>query len=121
MLVAGCAAVAGVSDFAVDPCFDGCPDGSSLEVSTKDGGADGTPGPPDGSTGDADAALEASIDAAPPPSPGKSFVRLSGTGVAVGKVAILTLTTKDDVDAPIARPGAKISFTTTGGTSAVTF
>lgn len=121
--LAGCVAIAGVSDFSVDPCFDGCTDSpTGAEGSTGDSAPTD-----DGSTDAADAAVDAltdgdlDADAQPPPSPGKSVVTVSGTGVAVGKTAIVTLTAKDDMDVAVARTGGKVVFTTSGGTSVVTF
>jgi hypothetical protein len=118
-VVAGCASIAGTSDYAVDPCFDGrCLDGpADGPISDSAPPLDG-PGPVDGS---GDAPTDAPIDTAPPPSPGKSVVTLSGTGVAVGKVAIVTLTARDDADVAVPRTGAKVTFTQAGGTSVVTF
>lgn len=116
-VLAGCAALAGVSDYAVDPCFGGCPDGP-----TTDGPLEGstTDGPPVGEGG-VDGAADAPVDATPPPSPGQSVINISGTGVAVGKSAIVTVIAKDDTGNAIPRTGAKITFTTSGGTSAVSF
>jgi hypothetical protein len=122
--LAGCVALAGVSDFAVDSCFDGCPDGPT--------GADGPVGT-DTSTGDVSVPVDSSpgvdaadaadatdaADAAPPPSPGKSIVTVAGTGVAVGKGAVVTLTAKDAAGNPIARVGSAVVFKTSGGTSVV--
>ncbi len=119
-VIAGCASIAGTSDYAVDPCFGGaCFDGP------VDGGfpsetAPPTDGPPP-VDGTADSPVDAPLDTAPPPSPGKSVVSLSGTGVAVGKVAIVTLVARDDDGLAIARTGAKVTFTQAGGTSVVTF
>jgi hypothetical protein len=121
----GCAAIAGVSDYAVDPCFEGCadaPNESAMPDSappdaplTRDTGSDAP------ANDASDASDAADIDAAPPPSPGQSFVTLSGTGVAVGKTGIIMLIARDDAGAPIARTGANVVFTTSGGTSVVTF
>ncbi len=117
---AGCAAVAGVSDYAVDPCFDGCVDGAAADAPAELDTS--VPPPIDGARPDVvDAAVDAPVDAPPLPSPGQSFVALSGTGVAVGKAAIVTLTTKNDAGDLDTRVGAKVTFTTSGGTSAVSF
>ena len=114
----GCSAIAGVSDYSVDPCFDGaCDDGASPE---------GAPPSPEAG---ADSAMRADAsDAAtdgdasiPPPSPGLSVVTASGTGVAVGKAAVVTLTAKDDTGTAIPRVGAAVTFTQGGGTSVVSF
>lgn len=120
LVVAGCASIAGTSDYAVDPCFDG---------RCQDGPVDGAPPPEtapplDGTSpvdGPVDGVSDAPIDTAPPPSPGKSVVTLSGTGVAVGKVALATLVARDDADVAVPRTGAKVMFTQAGGTSVVTF
>jgi hypothetical protein len=116
-VVAGCTAVAGVSDYAVDPCFGGCPDGQTDAPSSD--------GPPTSDSpvgeGGIDAPIDAPIDTAPPPSPGQSSVTVVGTGVAVGKITLVTLVAKDELGAPVARTGAKVTFTKSGGTSAVTF
>ncbi|HSO37115.1 MAG TPA: LamG-like jellyroll fold domain-containing protein [Labilithrix sp.] len=117
LVVAGCASVAGVSDYAVDPCFGGtCTDGPV----GSDGPSESAP-PIDGQVPDQDSGVDAPVDAPPPPSPGKSIVTLSGTGVAVGKVAIATLVARDDADVAVPRTGAKVTFKAAGGTSVVTF
>lgn len=116
LVVAGCASIAGTSDYAVDPCFDGrCVDGP------VDGGPPSETAPPIDAPSSVDGPSDAPLDTAPPPSPGKSVVSLSGTGVAVGKVAIVTLVARDDGDLAVARTGAKVTFTQAGGTSVVTF
>lgn len=123
----GCVAVAGVSDFAVDPCFEGCADAPpSLDGTIgSDGAVPGADASPGGDAGldasDASDASDAPVDAPPPPSPGKSDVTVAGTGVAVGKTALVTLTAKDAAGSPVARTGGKVVFTTAGGTSVVTF
>lgn len=115
LALAGCAAVAGVADYAVDPCFGGCADGP-----TADGPIEGSTAA-DGPVGDggSDAPVSDAPADGPVQSPGKSVVTLSGTGVAVGKTAVVTLIAKDDGGAAVARIGAKVTFTTTGGTSTV--
>lgn len=116
----GCVAVAGVSDFAVDPCFEGCDDALSPPLDATVG-ADTSPPDRDGATPPGDAGRDALVDAPPPPSPGKSVVTVAGTGVAVGRTAFVTLTARNDLGEPVARTGAKVVFTTAGGTSVVTF
>ena len=121
-------AVAGVSDFSVDPCFDGCADGPS--------GIDGTSGTDtstgfDTSTGsdtstDSPVIVDGGADAADaadaaPPSPGMTDLTLSGTGVAVGKTGVVILTTKNAAGVQVARLGASVVFTQSGGTGVVTF
>lgn len=116
-VLGGCVAIAGVGDFSVDPCLDpgACAD-ASLDA----------PALPDtsvlvdaGEDAAGDAAGDAAIDAPPPPSPGLSAVALGGTGVAVGRPIVATLTTRDDTGNKVPRTGAKIVFTFSGGTSKV--
>jgi len=127
--IGGCVAVAGVSDFAVDPCFDGCLDGSSPDgtTTTADTSTTSDTSVADTSTTDGpvvivDAGADAdAADAAPPPSPGKTDVTVSGTGVGVGKTGVVTLVAKDAAGLAVARVGGTVVFTTSGGTSVVTF
>ena len=50
----------------------------------------------------------------------RSVVTVSGTGVAVGEVAIATVSAKDDAGNAVTRGGSNVVITTTGGTSVVT-
>jgi hypothetical protein len=117
--LAGCIAIAGVSDFNVDPCLEnGCADGASPDVSP----GNDAPNVPDSSSGNVDASADTAADVvndSPPPSPGLSTVALAGTGVAVGRTIVATLTAKDDTGNPVTRVGSNVVFTTSGGTSVV--
>lgn len=122
MAVAGCAAIAGVSDFAVDPCFDpgpGCSDGQVA----KDGSSTDTSTNPDAPVVDPDGGLDAA-DASHPASLADSVVTLSAAGVAIGKTVTATLAAKDTTaggGAPLVGAASRITFTMKGGTSVVTF
>ena len=120
----GSLGLAGISDFRIE---DGTLD------ATADAGSD-TPRPPDSAPSDsgidandanlADAPGDAPIDAArdaPVASPGLSVAALPGTGVGVGKTVSVTMTCRNDTGDPVPRVGARVTFTATGGTSAVTF
>jgi len=111
LLAAGCASIAGTSDYSVDPCFEG---------RCQDSRADGAPPSESAPPLDGPGRIDGLTDA-PPPSPGRSVVTLSGTGVAVGKVAVVTLVARDDADVAVPRTGAKVIFTQGGGSSEVTF
>lgn len=120
LFVASCVGIAGVGDYAVDPCFDGCgdaPSGSDTGPGTDTGGQQDSP---IGSDTGTDAPVDVGPDGAPP-SPGLSTITLSGTGVAVGKTGVATLVTKNATGDVVPRTGAKVVFTTKGGTSVVTF
>ncbi|MBS2020548.1 MAG: hypothetical protein JST00_47270 [Deltaproteobacteria bacterium] len=116
LVVVGCVSIAGIGDFAVDPCFDGCKAdaGSTPDVVV------GNDGPIGNETSTVDAPADVAPDA-PPPSPGLSSVATSGTGVAVGKAGVVTLVTKNATGDVVPRTGAKVVFTTTGGTSVLSF
>ncbi len=116
--VVGCVGLAGISDFSVDPCFDGCTDGAAQD------GTDGTlpdGSVPDGNVADGNTEKDAGLDAPPPPSPGLSTITLPGTGVPVGKIIIATVTAKNDIGDPIPRAGSKVVLSASGGTSVVSF
>ncbi|MBX3188545.1 MAG: hypothetical protein KF819_16130 [Labilithrix sp.] len=113
-----CVAIAGVGDYGVDPCFDGCadspilPDGAPLP--------DGSAPPVEGGGDDAGSDANTDVDAAPPPSPGLSELVLSGTGVAVGKTIVATLTARNETGDAVPRVGSTVTFAFSGGTSVLT-
>lgn len=114
--VGGCVAIAGVGDYAVDPCLD---PGGCLDASAEGAPPDAAP-PTDGG-GEAstnDGGLDAPNDG-PITSPGLSAVTLGGTGVAVGHTIVATLTTRDDTGNDVPRSGSKVVFVTSGGTGQV--
>lgn len=117
ILVVGCVSIAGIGDYTVDPCFDGCGDGGGL----TDTGSSGNDGSSGGDSTTTDAPIGDTGPDAPPPSPGLSSVSTSGTGVAVGKSGVITLVTKNATGDVVPRTGAKVVFTQTGGTSVLSF
>lgn len=123
VMIGGCAAIAGVSDFAVDPCFDpgstsaGCAD-AQLPVDGSRDTSSNTDGPGPDPDGGAD------VVAPRPASLADSLVTLSSSGVAVGKTVTATLTARDntgDGGAPLPGIASKVVFTMKGGTSVVSF
>lgn len=113
LLLAGCVGIAGIGDFEVDPCFDGCADSpTGSETSTEGGGPDGSIGNETSTDSPADGPLL---------SPGLSSVSTSGTGVAVGRSGVVTLVTKNGTGDVVPRTGANVVFTQSGGTSVISF
>jgi hypothetical protein len=109
--IAGCAAIAGVGDYRVDDCIDGC-------AASEAGGQDGTTPDSGSDTSTSDTSTDAPSEGGP--SPGLSVVTLPGTGVPVGKLIVARLTAKNETGDPVPRTGAKVAFTSSGGTSVVT-
>ena len=118
-VLAGCIAVAGVSDFSVDDCFDGCQQEAGDSGPGQEGGQDG-PALPTDAAKDTSMSKDTGTDG-PLPSPGLSAITLPGTGVAVGKTITATLTARNETGDPVPRAGATVVFNASGGTSVVSF
>lgn len=109
--LAGCLAIAGVSDFRVDESATeggpNTPDGTTPDGTVPEGG--GTDSPIDSPTD------------APVPSPGLSDVTLASNTIAIGKTVAVILHARNETGERVARTGAKVVFTQADGTAAVTF
>ena len=130
-LSAGCLGIAGLSDFRVDDTLDGAsplPDAGTNDASATEAPdaarTDASDGSAAADASDGGAEIDAMVDAAdaaPPPSPGLSFVHVPGTGVLVGATTTVTLTSRNETGDPVPRVGSVVTFATSGGTSVVTF
>lgn len=108
--LAGCLAIAGVSDFRVDESLEGGPN-------TPDGTSPDGPGPGvDGGDGPIDSPTDGNV-----PSPGLSDITLASNTVGIGKTVVAILHARNESGERVSRTGAKVVFSQADGTAAVTF